>query len=58
MRHVKTSFSRGVWISSVLSKLDFAIAAIGFLLLTLWKVPPLAVVVFCVLAGIAQAALL
>jgi len=44
-----------VWTSAVLSKLDFAIAAIGFFLLTRWKVPPLAVVVLCALAGIAEA---
>jgi hypothetical protein len=41
--------------SSVLSKLDFAIAAIGFFLLTRWKIPPLAVVVFCAFAGGAEA---
>jgi chromate transporter len=44
-----------VWTSAVLSKLDFAIAAIGFFLLTRWKVPPIAVVVLCALAGIAEA---
>jgi chromate transporter len=41
--------------SAVLSKLDCAIAAIEFLLLTRWKVPPLAVVVLCPLAGIGEA---
>ena len=44
-----------VWTSAVLSQLDFAIAAIGFFLLTRWKIPPLAVVVLCSLAGIAEA---
>jgi chromate transporter len=46
-----------VWTSAVLSGLDFSIAAIGFFLLTRWKVPPLAVVVLCALAGIAEATL-
>jgi chromate transporter len=46
-----------VWTSAVLSGLDFSIAAIGFFLLTCWKVPPLAVVVLCALAGIAEATL-
>jgi chromate transporter len=41
--------------SAILSKLDFAIAAIGFFLLTRWKVPPLVVVVLCTLAGIGEA---
>ena len=44
-----------VWTSAVLSKIDFAIAAIGFFLLARWKVPPLAVVVLSALAGIVQA---
>ncbi|NEJ54598.1 chromate ion family chromate transporter, partial [Rhizobium leguminosarum] len=44
-----------VWTSAVLSQLDFAIAGIGFFLLTRWKVPPLVVVAFCALAGVAQA---
>jgi hypothetical protein len=38
-----TALYSPVWTSSVVSKLDFAIAAIGFLLLTRWKIPPLAV---------------
>jgi len=46
-----------VWTSAVHSTLDFAIAVIGFFLLTRWKFPPLAVVAFCALAGIAQATL-
>ncbi len=44
-----------VWTSAVHSQRDFAIAAVGFLLLTRWKVPPLAVVAFCVVAGGAEA---
>ncbi|WNC93947.1 chromate efflux transporter [Paraburkholderia sp. FT54] len=46
-----------VWTSAVLSELDFAIAAIGFFLLTRWKIPPLVVVVLCALAGVAEATL-
>jgi chromate transporter len=46
-----------VWTSAVLSELDFAIAAIGFFLLTRWKAPPLAVVVLCALAGMVEATL-
>jgi chromate transporter len=46
-----------VWTSAVHGEADFAIAAIGFFLLARWKVPPLAVVVLCALAGLAQAAL-
>ncbi len=46
-----------VWTSAVLSKLDFAVAVVGFFLLTRWKTPPLAIVVLCALAGIAEAAL-
>jgi chromate transporter len=43
-----------VWTSAIHGTIDFAVACIGFLLLTRWKVPPLAVVVLCALAGIAQ----
>ncbi|MGF6656978.1 chromate transporter [Paraburkholderia youngii] len=43
-----------VWTSAVLSAMDFAVACMGFLLLLRWKVPPLAVVVLCVAAGVAQ----
>ncbi|HEX3634328.1 MAG TPA: chromate ion family chromate transporter, partial [Paraburkholderia sp.] len=45
------------WTSAVLSELDFAIAVISFFLLTRWKIPPLAIVVLCALAGIAEASL-
>ena len=47
-----------VWTSAVHAPLDFAIAAVGFCLLTRWKLPPLAVVALCAAAGIAQATLL
>jgi chromate transporter len=50
-----TALYSPVWTSAVRSELDFAIAAIGFFLLTRWKIPPLAVVVLCALAGIAEA---
>lgn len=46
-----------VWTSAVRSGSDFAVAAVGFLLLTRWKVPPLVVVILCAMAGIAEAAL-
>ncbi|WP_233830216.1 chromate efflux transporter [Paraburkholderia sp. ZP32-5] len=42
-----------VWTSAVLSPADFAIACIGFVMLTRWKTPPLAVVVLCVASGVA-----
>lgn len=40
-----------VWTSAVHSAADFAVAAVAFVLLTRWKIPPLAVVAFCALAG-------
>ncbi|HEY2022631.1 chromate efflux transporter [Paraburkholderia sp.] len=46
-----------VWTSAVLSPADFAIVCIGFVLLTRWKVPPLAVVVLCVASSVALALL-
>ncbi len=49
-----TALYTPVWTSAVLSKIDFAIAALGFLLLTRWKTPPLAVVVVCALGGVAE----
>lgn len=41
-----------VWTGAVRSVADFAIAVFGFALLTRWKAPPLAVVVFCAVAGV------
>ncbi|SAK74951.1 chromate transport protein [Caballeronia hypogeia] len=52
-----TALYSPVWTSAVRTELDFAIAAIGFFLLTRWKVPPLVVVAVCALAGIAEAVL-
>ncbi|NIF77647.1 chromate efflux transporter [Paraburkholderia sp. Cy-641] len=46
-----------VWTSAVRTQADFATACIGFCLLTRWKVPPLAVVVFCIAAGVVQGVL-
>jgi chromate transporter len=43
-----------VWTSAVQTRIDFAVAAIGFLLLTRWKVPPLAVVLLSAAAGVAE----
>jgi chromate transporter len=40
-----------VWISAVLTQRDFALALGGFLLLTVWKVPPWIVVVLLAAAG-------
>jgi chromate transporter len=43
-----------VWTSAIHGAADFALACIGFLLLTRWKVPPLAVVALCALGGILE----
>jgi chromate transporter len=42
-----------VWTSSVTAPGDFALALIGFILLTAWRTPPLIVVVISALGGIA-----
>jgi chromate transporter len=44
-----------VWTSSVHGRGDFALALMGFLLLTAWRAPPLLVVIMGALAGMAQA---
>ena len=41
-----------VWTSAVLSPRDFALALAGFLLLTIWKMPPWIVVVVLAGAGV------
>lgn len=46
-----------VWTNSVNSSHDFAVALAGFILLTVWRAPRLAVVVFGALAGMALALL-
>lgn len=44
-----------IWVSAVTSGRDVAIALAGFLLLERWRVPPLAVVAFCVGAALVSA---
>lgn len=41
-----------VWTSAVLNPRDFAAALVGFLLITMWKVPPWGVVILLALTGI------
>ena len=43
-----------VWISAVQGPADFAIAAVGFVLLMAWRAPPMVVVVFTAAAGMAE----
>ena len=45
-----------IWLSAVGNGRDVAIALVGFLLLERWRVPPLAIVVFCVGAALVSAA--
>jgi chromate transporter len=42
-----------VWVSSVKTPGDFGVALLGFVLLTVWRVPPLFVVIVSALGGIA-----
>lgn len=49
-----TALYTPVWTSAVQSDKDFAVAAVGFLLLTRWKIPPLVVVVLSAIAGVAE----
>jgi chromate transporter len=44
-----------LWTSSVQGPGDFALALLGFILLTVWRVPPLAVVIISALGGVALA---
>ncbi|MGD0024194.1 MAG: chromate efflux transporter [Xanthobacteraceae bacterium] len=44
-----------VWTSSVNTPRDFGVALVGFVLLTVWRAPPLLVVVICALGGIGLA---
>jgi chromate transporter len=44
-----------VWTSSINTPGDFAIALVGFVLLTVWRAPPLLVVVISAIGGIALA---
>jgi chromate transporter len=45
-----------VWISAVREPADFAVAAVGFVLLIVWRAPPLLVVLLSAAAGIGLAA--
>jgi len=44
-----------VWTSSVIAPGDFGVALIGFVLLTVWRAPPLLVVIVSALGGVALA---
>jgi len=44
-----------IWTSSVQSPGDFAVALVGFVLLTVWRAPPLVAVLVSALGGIALA---
>jgi chromate transporter len=41
-----------IWLSAIGNGRDVAIAMAGFLLLQLWRIPPVAIVVFCVAAAL------
>ena len=49
------AFYNPVWISSVKAPGDFGVALIGFVLLTVWRAPPLLAVIVCALGGAALA---
>ena len=42
-----------IWTSVVRHPADFAVALTGFVLLLAWKAPPLIVVAFCAVSGVA-----
>jgi len=44
-----------VWTSSVRAPADFGLALVSFVLLTVWRAPPLVVVIICALGGVALA---
>ena len=44
-----------VWINAVLTPYDFAVAALGFTLLMIWRTPPIAVVLVMTLLSVAPA---
>ncbi|WOJ90696.1 chromate efflux transporter [Methylocapsa polymorpha] len=44
-----------VWVSAVATRADFALALVGFVLLTAWRAPPLLVVAVGALGGVALA---
>jgi chromate transporter len=41
-----------VWTSSVNTSMDFGLALVGFVLLTVWQAPPLVVVAVSAIGGI------
>ncbi|CUX43937.1 chromate efflux transporter [Agrobacterium genomosp. 13] len=41
-----------VWTSAIFTQKDFALALIGFILLTVWKTPPWIVVIICAIGGV------
>jgi len=41
-----------VWTSAIFTAKDFTLALAGFILLTVWKTPPWAVVLFCAAGGV------
>ena len=49
------AFYNPVWTSSVKAPGDFGLALVGFVLLTVWRAPPLVVVAISALGGIALA---
>ena len=51
------ALSNPVWTSSVKTSGDFGIALVGFVLLTVWRAPPLVVVIVSALGGIIVAVL-
>jgi chromate transporter len=53
-----TALYSPVWTSAVHVPIDFAVATIAFFLLARWRIPPLAVVAFATLAGLAEPLLL
>ena len=44
-----------LWTTSIKSSADFAVALVGFVSLTVWRAPPLIVVILGALAGVALA---
>jgi chromate transporter len=46
-----------VWTTGILGKVDFALAAVAFLLLMMWRTPPWLVVLICAVGGQMLAAL-
>jgi chromate transporter len=45
-----------LWTTAILAPADFAVAAVGFILLTMWKAPPWVVVALCAVSGVGLAA--